>query len=155
MILIISDTSVKNNVTTSVSHIHKEQEIIAKTIHYAMNVMSTKTGLFAIRYSINHVTQMQNITCIIIITDAKYIFDMSIHLYQLHSITIFNDLKGFFNKNPNNLISFWDCSSSEKWLPHLFVNKESKHFKINYHRSSAVRKNATLLFTNNKYTSKL
>ena len=106
MILIISDTSVKNNVTTSVSHIHKEQEIIAKTIHYAMNIMFTKTELFAIRYSINHATQMQNITCIIINTDAKYIFDMSIHLYQLHSITIFNDLKGFFNKNSNNLISF-------------------------------------------------
>ena len=120
-----------------------------------MNIMSTKTELFAIRYSINHATQMQNITCIIIITDAKYIFDMSIHLYQLHSITIFNDLKGFFNKNSNNLISFWDCPSSEKWLPYLFVNKESKYLKINYHRSSAVRKNVTLLFTNNKYTSKL
>jgi len=28
MILIISDTSVKNNITTSVLHIYKEQEII-------------------------------------------------------------------------------------------------------------------------------
>jgi len=52
---------------------------------------------------------MQNITHIIIITDAipaaKYIFDMSIHLYQLHSITILNNLKSFFNKNSNKFIS--------------------------------------------------
>ena len=83
MILIISDTSIKNNITTSVLHIYKEQKIIAKTIHHVMNVISTKAKLFAIRCSINYVTQMQNITHIIIITDTipapKYIFDIYIN----------------------------------------------------------------------------
>ena len=111
MILIISNTSVK------------------------MNVMSTEAELFAIRYSINCATQMQDVAHIIIIMDAipaiKHIFDMSIHPYQLHSIVISNDLRGFFNKNFNNLISFWDCPSSNKWPPCLLVDKELKHLKIN------------------------
>ena len=110
MVLIILDTSVKNNIITLISYICREQEIIAKTVYYAINVMSTETKLFAVKYSINHMTQIQDITHIIVITDAipaiKYIFDISIHLYQLHSIAISNNLRGFFNKNFNNLISF-------------------------------------------------
>jgi len=85
IVLIISNASVKNNITTSVSHIYRRQDIIAKSVHYAINVTSTKAELFTIRCGINHVTQMQNITHIIIIIDAilatKCIFDMSIHLY--------------------------------------------------------------------------
>ena len=50
-----------------------------------MNVISTKAKLFVIRYSINCVTQMQDIKHIIIIMDtiyvAKHIFDTTIHLY--------------------------------------------------------------------------
>jgi len=37
-ILIISDVSIKNNTATLVLYIWKEHEIIAKTIHHAMNV---------------------------------------------------------------------------------------------------------------------
>ena len=66
-ILIISDASVKNNVATLVSHIHRGQDIIAKTIHYVMNVTSTEAELFAIRCSINHTTQIQDIIHIIIV----------------------------------------------------------------------------------------
>ena len=51
-----------------------------------MNIMSTETKLFTVKYSINYGTQMQDIIYIIIIIDAipatKYIFDISIHLYQ-------------------------------------------------------------------------
>jgi len=50
-----------------------------------MNVTFTKAKLFAIRYSINHATQIQDIAYIIIIVDntpaTKCIFDMSIHPY--------------------------------------------------------------------------
>ena len=85
MVLIISDTSVKNNVTTLILHICREQEIIAKTIYHTINVMFTEAKLFTIRYSINYATQMQDLTHIIIITDAisvaKQIFDMSIYPY--------------------------------------------------------------------------
>ena len=53
-ILIISDMSVRSNVTISVSHIQREHEIITKTIHYAMNVLSIEAELFAIRCRIYH-----------------------------------------------------------------------------------------------------
>ena len=56
MVLIISDTGVKNNITTSISHIHRGQEIIDKTVDYTMNVISTETELFTIRCGFNHTT---------------------------------------------------------------------------------------------------
>ena len=66
-----------------------------------MNIASTEAELFAIRCGINDTTQIQNVTHIIIIMDAilatKHIFHIFIYLYHLHSITISNDLRGFFN----------------------------------------------------------
>ena len=83
--LIISDTSIKNNIATLVSYIHRDQEIIAKFVHYIMNVTSIEAKLFTIRCGINYAIHLQDITCIIIITDAildtKHIFNMSIYLY--------------------------------------------------------------------------
>jgi len=83
--LIISDTSIKNNIATLVSYIHRDQEIIAKSVHYIMSITSIEAKLFTIRYRINHAIHLQNITCIIIITDiipdTKHIFNMSIYLY--------------------------------------------------------------------------
>jgi len=132
---IISNASVKNNIITLVLHIHRGQDIIAKTVYHLMNIMSTKTELFSIRCGINYVTQMQDIAYIIVITDiipaTKCIFDTSIYLYQLNSITISNDLRDFFNKNSNDSILFCDCLNSNKWPPHLLVDKKSKYFKIN------------------------
>ena len=72
--------------------------------------MSTETEFFIVKCSINHTIQMQDITHIIVITDAilatKHIFNISIHPYQLHSIALSNNFRGFFNKNSNNLILF-------------------------------------------------
>jgi len=68
--LIIADTSFKNNIITSVSHIWREQEIIAKLVHHASNVSSTEAKIFTIRCRINHAMQLQDISHIIIITDA-------------------------------------------------------------------------------------
>jgi len=85
IILIISDISIKNNVATLVSYIHRDQEIIAKSVHYIMNITSIEAKLFIIRYRINHTIYLQDITCITIITDTipdtKHIFNMSIYLY--------------------------------------------------------------------------
>ena len=115
---IISDASVKNNVITLVLHIHRGQDIIAKTVYHLMNIISTETKLFSIRCGINYITQMQDIAYIIVITDTipatKCIFDTSIYLYQLNSITISNDLRDFFNKNSNDSILFCDCLNSNK-----------------------------------------
>ena len=100
----------KTTIAISISHIHRSQEIIAKSAHYTTNVNSTKAELFTIRCEINYAIHLQNVTHIIIITDAipaaRKIFNMSVHPYQLHSITILKDLKKFFNKDFNNSIDF-------------------------------------------------
>ena len=110
------------------------QEIIAKTIHYTTNVNSTEAELFAIRCRISHATHLQDIDHTIVITDTipatKQIFNIIIHLYQLHPIVISKDFKKFFNKISNNFIDFWDCLESIKWSLHLLVDKESKCLKI-------------------------
>jgi len=107
-----------------------------------MNILSIEAELFAIRCGINWTTQIQDIKHIIVIMDAipaiKWIFNSFIHLYQLHTITISNNLRNFFNKSKNNPISFWNCSSSDKWPPHLLVNKESKWHKMNPILSSRI-----------------
>jgi len=51
--LIISDASIKNDITTSISHVHIANRPITKTIHYAMFVTSMEVELFAIRCGIN------------------------------------------------------------------------------------------------------
>jgi len=40
--LVITDASIKNNVTTSILHIHIHNKQITKMLHHAVNVMSTK-----------------------------------------------------------------------------------------------------------------
>ena len=104
----------KDNVTTSILHICNGWNIIAKTIHYTMNIISIKVELLSIRCGINLAIQVLNVRQIIIITDAipaaKHIFDLSNHLFQLHFIAVSQDLRAY----SNNTISFWDCPSSNK-----------------------------------------
>ena len=84
-VIIISDISVKNNVTTSILHVYSGQSILAKTIHHAVNVTSTKTELFTIKCGINQATHFQDVYCIIVITDTihsvRQIFDSFSHSY--------------------------------------------------------------------------
>ena len=117
IIVVISDTSIKNNITTSIAYIHPKPNIIAKTIYQAINVILTEAKLFAIRYRINQAVQVTDTSYIIVITNAtysvRYIFDLLSHPYQLQSITIAQDLRIFFEKN-NNSIEFWNCPSNTK-----------------------------------------
>ena len=46
--------SIKNNITTLISHIYRGQEIITKATHHTTNVNSTEAELFTIRYEISH-----------------------------------------------------------------------------------------------------
>jgi len=48
MLFVIIDTSVKDNITTLVIHIHRKHTIISKTIHYGINITSTEAELFVI-----------------------------------------------------------------------------------------------------------
>jgi len=91
-------------------HICNGQKIIAKTVHHTINITSTKAEFFAIRCRINQTVQVPNVEQTIVITDAipatGHIFDLSTHPYQLHFITISQDLRAFFYKNSNNAILF-------------------------------------------------
>ena len=51
--VVISDTSIKNYVATSISHIHLHDKPIIKMIHQAVNIITTEAKLFAIRCNIN------------------------------------------------------------------------------------------------------
>ena len=61
-------------------------------IHHAVNITTTETELFAIRYGINQAISIPNIKHINIVIDslyaAKRIFDSSMHPYQIHSAAI-------------------------------------------------------------------
>ena len=84
-VIVIFNTSIRNNVATSISHVCLGHNILAKTIHHAVNVISTEVKLFVIRCRINQVIQVIDIVCIIVITDAihstRWIFDSSSHSY--------------------------------------------------------------------------
>ena len=52
-VLILSDASIKNQVVISITYIQYNHNIVAKTIHHAVNITTTKAKLFAISCGIN------------------------------------------------------------------------------------------------------
>lgn len=134
MAVVILDASIKNQVTISIAHIHVHNSPIIKMIHQAVNVIFTKTELFAIRCGINQEIHLLNINQIVIVMDsihaAKRIFNSSSHPYQIHLVSILYKLRKFFKWNSSNSIEFWDCSSYYEWSLHSMVNKEMKKFDL-------------------------
>ena len=132
--LIITDTSIKNDIATSISHIYIANHPLTKTVHYAAFVISMEVELFAIRCSINQACTKENVSKVIVITDsihaANKIFDSKSHLFQSHITVILSELWGFFNSNHDNSIEFWECPSHLKWRFHHDVNKDSKSFHL-------------------------
>ena len=130
--LVITDASIKNNVATSIAHIHIHNHPIIKILHHAMNVISTEAELFAIRYGINQTINTNSISKINIITDflhsAKKIFNPSLHPYQSHLNFVLKELCNFFTQSQENIIVFWECLSHSKWHFHNAVNKDTKSF---------------------------
>jgi len=83
--LVITDASIKNDIATSISHIHSMNSPLTKTVHHTSFVTSTEAELFTIRCGINQACSKDNISKIIIITDSihatKKIFDSDSHPY--------------------------------------------------------------------------
>ena len=46
--IVMSDTSIKNQVTTSISHIHSFDKPVVKTLHRTINITTAEAELFAI-----------------------------------------------------------------------------------------------------------
>jgi len=91
-IIIISNASLKDNITILISYVHFHSEQVKKTIYHAVNITTTKAELFTMRYKINQAILIPNISHIVIITNIIYfvwwIFDLSVHPFQVHSITV-------------------------------------------------------------------
>ena len=51
--IVVMDVSVKNDIATSISHMHTYNNPITKTLHHAVHVTSTEVELFTIRCDIN------------------------------------------------------------------------------------------------------
>jgi len=132
--LVITDASIKNDIATSISHVHIANRPLTKTVHHALFVTSTEAELFAIRYGINQACSNDTISKIIVITNsihaAKKVFDSKSHPSQLHTAAILCELWGFFNSNYDNSIEFWECPSCLKWRLHHDVDKDSKSFHL-------------------------
>ena len=133
IVIIVSDASIKNDITTLISHIHIHDQSLVKTVHHAAFVTSTEAELFAIRCGINQACNKENISKVIVITDsihmAKKIFNTKSHPYQIHTLAILNELRQFFTRCQDNHIEFWECPSRLRWNLHKFVDKDSKSFK--------------------------
>ena len=132
--IVITDTSIKNDITTSISHTHSANQLLIKTVHHASFVTITEAELFAIRCGINQACFINNVSKIIIVTDsihaAKKIFDCEVHPLQIHTAAILDELWKFFNSNESNIIEFWECPSKLKWRFHYDANKDFKSFSV-------------------------
>ena len=130
--LVITDASIKNDIATSISHIHSYNRPLVKTVHHASFVTSTEAELFAIRCGINQACDITNVSKIIVVTDsihaAKKIFDSRSHPYQIHSAAILSELCTFFSSNESNTIEFWECPSKLRWGLHSDIDKDSRSF---------------------------
>ena len=116
--IIVSNVSIKNNVATSILHMHINNKTLIKTIHHMVHITSTEAKLFAIRCGINQATNFDNVSKIIVVTNsihtARKIFELSVHPYQVQSAAILSNLCNFFKCHGNNSIEFWECPSCLK-----------------------------------------
>jgi len=128
--IIISDISIKNQVTTSISHIHFYDKPVVKTLHRAINITTAEAKLFAMQCTINQAIVNHNIKYIVIISDSLHvtrkIFDFSTHPYQMYSVAISSELREFFSRDSQNCIKFWDCPSKLQWALHHAVDQDTK-----------------------------
>ena len=99
--LIIINTSVKNNVATSITHVHIHDKPIVKILHHIVNFNIIEAKLFAIRCGINQATSSSEISKIVVITNsihaAKKIFDPTLHFFQIYISSILHKLQKIFN----------------------------------------------------------
>ena len=71
--LVITDASIKNDIATSISHIHSANCPLIKTVHYASFVTSSEVELFTIRCGINQACSLNNVSKIVIVMDSIYV----------------------------------------------------------------------------------
>ena len=161
---IIIDASIKNNIVTSISHVHIHSKPLTKTLYHTVNVMSTEAELFAIRYGINQATNFAGISKIIVITNSihavRKIFDLSSHLFWSHAAIILKELWILSHiirrtwLNSGNVLA--DATGlSTKWLTKRLNCSTLSHFSLaNLYGILARRMNVTFLLIGGKWLFK-
>ena len=144
--IVVTDTSIKNNIATSVSHIHIYDHPLIKMVHHMVFITSIEAELFAMRCSISQACNKENISKIIIVTDsihvAKKIFDDKTHLYQIHMTAILSFgnfllhakeiLSNFENALADSSGDFTDLSTK---IQNYSI--PSPYFQVKYHGTIA------------------
>ena len=75
--IVVTDASIKNDITISISHVHICDHSLTKMVHHTAFITSTEVELFVIRCGIN-------------------LFDSKSHLYQPYRTAILSKLQQFF-----------------------------------------------------------
>ena len=60
-VVVVSNASIKNQVAMLISHIHSHNDLVIKTIHHVVKIISNEAKFFAIRCSINQATHLSNV----------------------------------------------------------------------------------------------
>jgi len=163
--LVVTDASIKNDIATSVAHIHQTNISLIKTVHHTVFVTSLEVELFAMRCGINQAYSKDNISKIIIITDsihtAKLIFDSSSHPLQSHSAAILSELRLFLTKvrtipsNFGNVQVTLSGGSTKMLTKILNLSTQLLSFRAK-RRGTTARKLIVMMLSNNgKCDSKL
>ena len=67
MAIVVTDTSIKNNIATSILHVHLVDHPLTKMVHHTAFITSTEVELFVIRCGINQACNKKNMSKIIIV----------------------------------------------------------------------------------------
>ena len=109
--IIVLDASIKNDIATSILHMHIANQPLIKILYHTVFITTTEVELFIIRCGINQVCSKENVSKIVIVTDSIYItkkiFNIMSHPYQGQAVAILSNLHQFFTKNQSNSIEFW------------------------------------------------
>ena len=60
--LVVTDASIKDNITTLIAHVHQANSPLIKTVHHTVFVTSSEAELFAMRCGINQACNKDNIS---------------------------------------------------------------------------------------------
>jgi len=81
--LMITDTSVRNNVMSFIAHIHVHNKPVIKILHHAVNITSTEAEFFVLCYGINQVSCSCDIILLSFLTLSMLPRKSSTHHYIL------------------------------------------------------------------------
>lgn len=72
-VVIILNTSIKNNITISIAYVHSFNNLMKKILHHTINITFMEVELVALKCKINQAVQIPNSSHIIIIINTLHV----------------------------------------------------------------------------------